>query len=264
MPGTHLRPLVEASPAVAFAVRGLSCAYDTRRVLADVSLDIPARRVTSLIGPSGCGKSTFLRVLNRMNETREAVRVTGTVTLDGVDLHGPEVDPVALRRRVVMISREPRMFPGTVGDNVAFALDAAGLRDPAARAERIESALRRANLWPELRDRLDEPARRLASGVRQLLCIARALAAEPEVLLLDEPTSELDAVATARVEELLAALRETLTVVIVTHGPQQAARVSQVTAFFLDGRLVEVGDTRAIFTRPRAAPTRDYVTGRYG
>lgn len=262
--GTRPRPAADGVAATAFAVRGLSCAFGGRRVLTDVTFDIPARRVTALIGPSGCGKSTLLRALNRMNEAREEVTVTGSVTLDGVEIHGAGVDPVALRRRVVMISREPRMFPGTVGDNVAFAVDAAGRRDPASRAERVEAALRRADLWTELRDRLGDDAARLPTGLRQLLCVARALAAEPEVLLLDEPTSELDAVATARVEELVAALREALTVVIATHGPQQAARVSQTTAFFLDGRLVEVGDTRAIFTRPREPQTRDYVTGRYG
>lgn len=258
------RPLVEEGAAVAFAVRDLSCAYPDRTVLEGVSLDIPARRVTALIGPSGCGKSTFLRVLNRMNEARERVRVRGSVRLDGVDIHGPDIDPVALRRRVGMVARTPLLFPGSVLRNVSFPLDAAGLRGPAERAERVEEALRRADLWDELKDRLGDPADRLPTGLRQRLCIARALAARPEVLLLDEPTSELDAVATARVEELIADLREALTVVIVTHGLQQAARVSQTTAFFLDGRLVEVGDTRAIFTRPREAQTRDYVTGRYG
>jgi len=262
--GPRPRARIDDAPAVAFEVRALSCAWGPRDALTDVTLDIPARRVTALIGPSGCGKSTFLRALNRMNEAREPVRVRGVVTFEGVDLHGPAVDPVALRRRVGMISRDPWLFPGTVGDNVAFALDAAGVRDPATRAERVESALRRAALWDELKDRLGDPADALPLGLRQRLCVARALAAEPAVLLLDEPTSGLDAVATAQLEELISELRDTLTVVIVTHGLQQAARVSQTTAFFLDGRLVEVGDTRTIFTRPREAQTRDYVTGRYG
>jgi phosphate transport system ATP-binding protein len=259
-----LRPRGEEDTPVAFRVQGLSCAYGDRDVLKDVTLEIPARRVTALIGPSGCGKSTFLRVLNRMNELREPVRMRGAVLLDGVDLHAPTTDPVALRRRVGMIPRDPWLFPGSVWDNVAFALDAAGVRDPATRVERVESALQRAALWDDLKDDLTRPARAVPPRLRQQLCVARALAAQPEVLLLDEPTSGLDAVATARMEELIADLRDTLTVVIVTHGLQQAARVSQTTAFFLDGALVEVGDTRTIFTRPRREQTRDYVTGRTG
>ncbi|MEZ4410263.1 MAG: phosphate ABC transporter ATP-binding protein [Polyangiales bacterium] len=252
----------DAAPAK-FTVRGLSCFYGEQQVLFDVEMALAPRRVTALIGPSGCGKSTFLRVLNRMNETREGTRTTGTVTLDGEDIHGPDVDVQRLRRRVAMVFQQPRVFPGSVFENVAYGLRVAGETDPRALSERVETALRRAGLWDELRDRLPRDARALATGEQQRLCVARALAAGPEVLLLDDPTATLDPIATARIEELISDLRESLTVVVVTHAPQQAARVSQSTAFFDEGRLVEVGDTRVVFTRPRERRTQDYLTGRY-
>ena len=253
----------EATPAK-IAVRGLSCFYDGRQVLFDVDLGLPPRKVTAFIGPSGCGKSTLLRALNRLDERRPGTRVTGTITLDGEDIHRPDTDLRRLRRRVGMVFAQPRLFPGSVFDNVAYGLRTAGIDDDRTLADRVETALRRAALWDDVRDRLAADARALSPGAAQQLCIARALAVGPEVLLLDDPTGALDPIATARIEGLLADLRESLTLVVVTHAPQQAARVSQRIALFHDGRLVEVGDTRVVFTRPRERLTQDYLTGRYG
>lgn len=257
-------PAPDAAVAPKLAVRGLSCFYDDRQVLFDVDLDLAPARVTALIGASGCGKSTLLRALNRLDEMRPGTRTTGTITLDGEDIHRPDTDLRRLRRRVGMVFSQPRVFPGSVFDNVAYGLRAAGLDDRRALADRVETALRRAALWDDLRDRLATDARALGPGAAQQLCIARALAVGPEALLLDDPTGALDPIATARIEELLTDLREALTLVVVTHAPQQAARVSQRTALFHEGRLVEVGDTRVIFTRPRERLTQDYLTGRYG
>jgi len=253
----------EAAPAK-LSVRGLSCFYDGRQVLFDVDLALPPRRVTALLGPSGCGKSTLLRALNRLDDRRPGTRITGTITLDGEDIHRPDMDLRRLRRRVGMVFSQPRLFPGSVFDNVAYGLRTAGVDDHRALTDRVETALRRAALWDEVRDRLTVDARTLSPGAAQQLCIARALAVGPEALLLDDPTGALDPIATARIEGLLADLRESLTLVVVTHAPQQAARVSQRTALFHEGRLVEVGDTRVVFTRPRERLTQDYLTGRYG
>lgn len=251
------------SRAVIEAV-GLSVRAGDRRLLHDVTLDVPRAGVMALMGASGCGKSAFLRAINRMNETQPTTVTTGSVRLEGLELYGPAVDVAALRRRVGMVFRAPQMLPGTVADNVAYGLRVRGVTDARELDARVERALTRAQLWPELRDRLGDDARALAEGMQQRLCVARALALDPQVLLLDEPASALDPVATARVEELIASLRGELTVVIVTHAMQQAAHVSQTTAFFHQGRLVEVGDTRVLFTRPREKATQDYLTGRFG
>ncbi|MEN9786728.1 MAG: hypothetical protein RLZZ299_1992 [Pseudomonadota bacterium] len=244
--------------------RDLDVFYGERQALHGVRLDVPAHAVLALIGPSGCGKSTFLRCLNRMNDTVDGVRVRGSLTLDGEELYGPDVDVVALRRRVGMVFQKPTPFPKSIFENVAFGLRL-GARVPRAELEgRVEAALRGAALWEEVRDRLATSATMLSGGQQQRLCIARALAVEPEVLLLDEPTSALDPVATARVEALLQSLRERYTLVIVTHNLQQAARVSDHTAFFLHGRVVETAPTEVLFTRPRVKETEEYITGRFG
>ena len=253
--------------ATRLATRALAAWYGTRQVLADVSLDVPDRRVTAVIGPSGCGKSTLLRCLNRLHETTPGARATGRVLLDDVDVYARDTDVAALRRRVGMVFQRPTPFPTmSVHDNVAAGLRALGARrgGASAESERVEQALRRAALWDEVKERLDEPASHLAGGQQQRLCIARALAHEPELLLLDEPTASLDPLSAQRVEELVYALRDELAVVVVTHNLQQAARISDRTAFLLDGALVEVGDTRALFTLPSDERTEAFVTGRFG
>ena len=232
--------------------------------LVDVALPIRAREVLALIGPSGCGKSTFLRVLNRMNDTIPGARVTGKVLLEGDDILGKGYDVVGLRRRVGMVFQRPQPFPKSIFDNVAYGLRAHGLSDKHEIARRVESALGRAALWDEVKDRMDASALSLSGGQAQRLCIARALAVEPEVLLMDEPTSALDPIATAKLEELIHELCSDLTIVIVTHSMQQAARVSQATAFFYMGSLIEVGPTKQMFTRPKETRTEDYISGRFG
>jgi phosphate transport system ATP-binding protein len=242
----------------------LTVRYGDKVAIKDVSIDVHANQVLALIGPSGCGKSTFLRSLNRMNDTIPGVSVTGQVELDGEHVYGPEVDPVLVRRRVGMVFQRSNPFPKSIFENVAYGLRIAGVRERGLVAERVERALRHAALWDEVKDRLQESGLSLSGGQQQRLCIARALAVEPEVLLMDEPASALDPIATAKVEDLVAELRNQLTIVIVTHNMQQAARVSQRTGFFYLGRLVEVGDTTQIFTRPRERETEDYITGRFG
>jgi phosphate transport system ATP-binding protein len=232
--------------------------------LKDVAVDIRAREVLALIGPSGCGKSTFLRVLNRMNDTIPGARVQGKVLLEGEDVLAKHYDVVTLRRRVGMVFQRPQPFPKSIFDNVAFGLRAHGLSDKHEIARRVETALERAALWEEVKDRLESSALGLSGGQAQRLCIARALAVEPEVLLMDEPTSALDPIATAKLEELIHELKSDLTIVIVTHSMQQAARVSQRTAFFYMGSLIEVGPTKQMFTRPRETRTEDYISGRFG
>jgi len=245
-------------------VRGLSVHYRTKRAVEDVHLDIVERRVLALIGPSGCGKSTFLRSLNRMNDTIEGAKVTGTVMLEGRDIYAPEVDPVLVRRKVGMVFQRSNPFPKSVFENVAYGLRIGGMSDRSQIEDSVERALRQAALWDEVKDRLHDSGLSLSGGQQQRLCIARALAVEPDVLLMDEPASALDPIATAKVEDLISELRESLTIVIVTHNMQQAARVSQQTGFFYMGRLVEVGDTTTIFTRPKQKQTEDYITGRFG
>jgi phosphate transport system ATP-binding protein len=253
---------VTAPPKI--AVRGLGVRYGTTVALEDVSLDVPAGRVTALIGPSGCGKSTFLRCLNRMNDTIPGVRITGDVRLDGEPIYAPHVDPVALRRRVGMVFQRANPFPKSIFDNVAFGPRVHGLRDRVRLHEVVERSLRQAALWDEVAGRLDRPALELSGGQQQRLCIARALAVEPEVLLMDEPASALDPIATAKIEELIHELTMRYTIVIVTHNMQQAARVSDITAYFYLGRLIECGPTERVFTNPERPETEDYITGRFG
>jgi len=243
----------------------LSFYYGRKRALEDVSLNIHANRVTAFIGPSGCGKSTFLRTLNRMNDIILGTRVEGSVTLDGLDIYGPSTDVVELRRRVGMVFQKSNPFPKSIFENVAYGLRVNGMVGSRTELQdRVERSLRAAALWEEISDRLHEPALALSGGQQQRLCIARALAVEPDVLLMDEPASALDPIATQRIEELIHELKRTYTIVIVTHNMQQAARVSDTTAFFWLGRLIECDRTDKIFTAPGEKLTEDYVTGRFG
>ena len=245
--------------------RDVNVFYGDKQALFDVSLDILDRSVTSLIGPSGCGKSTFLRCLNRMNDVIESCRVTGEITLDGRDINSPKVDPVQLRARVGMVFQKPNPFPKSIFENVAYGPRIHGLASSKAElAEIVENSLKKAGLWEEVKDRLEEPGTGLSGGQQQRLCIARAIAVNPEVILMDEPCSALDPIATARIEALMEELKENYCIVIVTHSMQQAARVSQRTAFFHLGKLVEVDETVRMFTNPSDTRTQDYVTGRFG
>ena len=247
------------------AARGVDVHYGTKHALREVNIDIRANSVTAFIGPSGCGKSTFLRCLNRMNDTIEGCRVTGDLRLDGEDIYAADVDVVQLRARVGMVFQKPNPFPKSIYDNVAYGPRIHGLAESRAELDAIvERSLRSAALWTEVSDRLDAPGTGLSGGQQQRLCIARAIAVSPDVILMDEPCSALDPIATAHVEELIDELRSHYTIVIVTHNMQQAARVSQRTAFFHLGRLVEENDTSAIFTNPRDERTQGYITGRYG
>ena len=238
--------------------------YGTKQALNEITLDIPARCVTALIGPSGCGKSTFLRSINRMNELIPNTRVGGRLTLDGEDIYADRTDPTALRQRIGMVFQRWNPFPKSIYDNVAYGPRINGSLNRAELDELVESSLRRAALWDEVKDRLRQSALGLSGGQQQRLCIARTLANEPEVLLLDEPASALDPIATQRIEELLYELKRELTVVIVTHNLQQAARVSDYTAFFYLGSLIEVDTTERMFTSPRESRTDAYITGRFG
>jgi phosphate transport system ATP-binding protein len=254
-----------ADPAAAkMRATDLSVRYGTKEAIKSVSLDVRPNEILALIGPSGCGKSTFLRSLNRMNDTIEGVTVTGSVELDGEPIYGSEIDPVLVRRRVGMVFQRSNPFPKTIFENVAYGLRIAGETDRSIIAGTVERALRQAALWEEVKDRLEESGLSLSGGQQQRLCIARALAVEPEVILMDEPASALDPIATAKIEDLVSELREIVTIVIVTHSMQQAARVSQRTGFFYMGRLVEIDETTNIFTRPRERETEDYITGRFG
>jgi phosphate transport system ATP-binding protein len=247
------------------AARDVQVHYGTNHALKDVSVDILDRAVTAFIGPSGCGKSTFLRCLNRMNDTVASCRVAGRITLDGEDIYDARVDPVQLRAKVGMVFQKPNPFPKSIYDNVAYGPKIHGLTRSKAELDAVvEASLRKAALWGEVKDRLDAPGTGLSGGQQQRLCIARAVATSPEVLLMDEPCSALDPIATTQVEELIDELRSQFSVVIVTHSMQQAARVSQKTAFFHLGNLVEYGDTSAIFTNPKDPRTEAYITGRIG
>jgi phosphate transport system ATP-binding protein len=239
--------------------------YDDNHAIIDVSLEIGQNEVISLIGPSGCGKSTYLRCLNRMNDTIESARVTGRITLDGQDIYDKSLDVVALRARVGMVFQKPNPFPKSVYDNVAYGPRIHGLASNRAELDEIvHNSLERAGLLAEVKDRLDEPGTGLSGGQQQRLCIARTIAVSPEVILMDEPCSALDPIATARIEDLIDELRENYAIVIVTHSMQQAARVSQRTAYFHLGKLIEVDDTDRIFTNPQHKLTEDYITGRFG
>ncbi len=239
--------------------------YGPKQALFDVNLDISSRSVTALIGPSGCGKSTYLRCLNRMNDVIEGCRVSGTIELDGEDVNSPDIDPVQLRARVGMVFQKPNPFPKSIFDNVAYGPRIHGLASSKSEIEEaVVTSLERAGLFEEVKDRLHEPGTSLSGGQQQRLCIARAIAVSPEVILMDEPCSALDPIATARIEELMDELTDNYCIVIVTHSMQQAARVSQRTAFFHMGVLVEEGDTTQIFTNPSQERTQDYITGRFG
>ena len=244
--------------------RNVSVYYGQNKALHEVSLNFEPRRVTALIGPSGCGKSTFLRCLNRMNDLVPGARVEGEIILDGQDVNRPDTDVVSLRCRVGMVFQKPNPFPKTIYENVAYGLRVNGLSDESLIAEKVELSLRRAAIFEEVKDRLQSPALGLSGGQQQRLCIARALAVEPEVLLMDEPASALDPIATQKIEESIRELRESLSIIIVTHNMQQAARVSDYTAFFYMGRLIEHNATDVMFTRPAKKQTEDYITGRFG
>jgi phosphate transport system ATP-binding protein len=247
------------------SARKVQVYYDDNHAIIDVDVDIDDKTVTAFIGPSGCGKSTFLRCLNRMNDTIDICRIEGTILLDGEDIYDPKVDPVQLRAKVGMVFQKPNPFPKSIYDNIAYGPRIHGLaRNKAELDEIVEKSLRRAALWDEAKDRLDAPGTGLSGGQQQRLCIARAVATEPEVLLMDEPCSALDPIATAQVEELIDELKQNYSVVIVTHSMQQAARVSQKTAFFHLGHLVEYGETGQIFTNPQDPRTESYITGRIG
>ncbi|MHB1423222.1 MAG: phosphate ABC transporter ATP-binding protein PstB [Gemmataceae bacterium] len=261
---TGRKPSNEPGVRTKFLIRNLSFWYGTKQALFDVSLSIPECSVMALIGPSGCGKSTFLRSLNRMNDLIEGTRHSGELILDGEDIHGRNVNLAELRRRVGMVFQKSNPFPKSVFENVVFGPRVAGIRNREKLHEICERCLRGAALWDEVQDRLDDSALNLSGGQQQRLCIARALATDPEVLLLDEPASALDPASTARIEDLIFELKREYTIVIVTHNMQQAARVSDQTAFFFQGRLIESGPTDQLYTRPLVKQTEDYITGRFG
>jgi phosphate transport system ATP-binding protein len=252
------------TPVSKLSVRNLCVYYGQKKALGPVSLDVPEKHVTALIGPSGCGKSTFLRAFNRMNELIPGCRVEGEVRLEKQPIYGPGIDAVAVRRRIGMVFQRSNPFPKSLFENVAYGLRIGGLRNNGEIAGRVERALKQAALWQEVKDRLNESALGLSGGQQQRLCIARALAVEPEVLLMDEPASALDPIATAHIEELINELSDHYTVVIVTHNMQQAARVSDYTGFFYLGDLVEFDATDELFTRPKQRRTEEYITGRFG
>jgi len=270
MAAAMTEPALEAHAAVAAApikisARDVDVFYGNKQALDKVSLDVRVNHVTALIGPSGCGKSTFLRCLNRMNDTIDICRVSGTILLDGTDIYDRSVDVVQLRARVGMVFQKPNPFPKSIYENVAYGPRIHGMAaNKADLADLVEASLHRAGLWDEVKDRLEQPGTGLSGGQQQRLCIARAIAVNPEVILMDEPCSALDPIATARIEELIDELRENYTIIIVTHSMQQAARVSQRTAFFHLGILVEDGETEHIFTNPEDQRTQDYITGRFG
>ena len=254
-----------ADGAPRISASGVKVFYGEKQALFDIDLDVPDRAVTALIGPSGCGKSTFLRCINRMNDTIPGARVEGRILLDGEDVNDRDLDPVLLRARVGMVFQKPNPFPKSIFENVAYGPRIHGLATSRSELEGVvEQALKRAGLWKEVSDRLDQPGTGLSGGQQQRLVIARAIAINPEVILMDEPCSALDPIATARIEELIDELRAQYCIIIVTHSMAQAARVSQRTAFFHMGRLVEAGPTGDIFTRPGDSRTQDYITGRFG
>ncbi|HEV2284546.1 MAG TPA: phosphate ABC transporter ATP-binding protein PstB [Steroidobacteraceae bacterium] len=264
-PGPGSTPGQTATENPVFSCRDVNVYYGAKQALKNVTIDVGRRQVLSMIGPSGCGKSTFLRCLNRMNDTIPGARVTGSITLDGVDIHDERRDVVQLRARVGMVFQKPNPFPKSIYDNVAYGPRIHGLARSRAQLDDIVcTSLTRAGLWEEVKDRLGSPGTGLSGGQQQRLCIARTIAVQPEVILMDEPCSALDPVATARIEDLIDELRESYAIVIVTHSMQQAARVSQRTAYFHLGELIEVGDTDRVFTNPRHRLTEDYITGRFG
>ncbi|MCG6867691.1 MAG: phosphate ABC transporter ATP-binding protein PstB [Gammaproteobacteria bacterium] len=262
----HRRTVGEVTSAnPSMSCRNVSVYYGEKMGVEDINLDVGKNEVISMIGPSGCGKSTLLRCLNRMNDTIDGCRVTGEILLDGQDTYGRDMDVVELRARVGMVFQKPNPFPKTVYENVAYGPRIHGLTETRAELDDlVEESLKRAALWDEVKDRLDSPGTGLSGGQQQRLCIARAIAVSPEVILMDEPASALDPIATAKIEELIDELRAHFSIAIVTHSMQQAARVSQRTAYFHLGNLIEIGETSQIFTNPRHKLTEDYITGRFG
>ena len=247
-----------------FTVEKMNLYYGDFRALKDVDLSLPEKRITAFIGPSGCGKSTLLKSLNRMNDLVEGCRIDGNITLDGEDIYGRDVDVNNLRRRVGMVFQQPNPFPMSIYDNIAYGPRTHGIRSKKKLDEIVESALKRAAIWDEVKDRLKKSALGLSGGQQQRLCIARAVAIDPEVLLMDEPTAALDPISTSKIEDLAIELRESYTIIMVTHNMQQAARISDKTAFFLLGEVVEYDDTEKLFSMPRDKRTEDYITGRFG
>ena len=259
-----MEPESPAFPVPKIEVKNFSAFYGKTQALHNVDFNIYERKITAMIGPSGCGKSTFLRSLNRMNDFFHDFRVEGSATLDGEEIYGPAVNPVLIRQRVGMVFQKPNPFQKSIFENVAYGLRIQGVKSSSVLSDIVEKSLKAAALWDEVKDRLNGSAFSLSGGQQQRLCIARALAVEPEVILLDEPASALDPISTARIEELMQDLKDRYTIAIVTHNMQQAARVSDRTAFFLDGTLIEVNDTTKIFTNPEDPRTEDYITGRFG
>lgn len=245
-------------------VKNLNFYYGSKQALFDISMDIPENKVTALIGPSGCGKSTFLRSLNRMNDLIEGSKIEGEVIIDNLNIYSRNIDVVKLRKKVGMIFQKSNPFPKSIYDNVAYGPKILGIRDKKILDEIVEKSLRRAALWDEVKDELKKSALMLSGGQQQRLCIARALAVEPEILLMDEPASALDPISTTKIEDLIFELKQNYTIVIVTHNMQQAARVSDYTGFFYMGKLIEFDDTKVMFTSPRKKQTEDYITGRFG
>jgi len=264
----HSRALTNPAPLVdrpVVSATNVNVFYGDKLALKNVSLDVPKNRVTSLIGPSGCGKTTFLKCINRMNDLIGICRVEGEILVDGQDISDPAVDVVALRAHIGMVFQKPNPFPKSIFENVAYGMRIHNLtRSKTELADRVEAALKSAAIWDEVKDRLDQPGTGLSGGQQQRLCIARAIAVQPKIILMDEPASALDPIATAKIEELIDTLRENYTIIIVTHSMQQAARISQFTAFFHMGELLEHGKTKDIFTRPNDERTQNYITGRIG
>ena len=269
-PGIRIRTEVRAADpaplaaATAITLPGVNLSYGDNHVLHDISMDVDEKRVTAFIGPSGCGKSTLLRCLNRMNDLIESANITGSIRVRGQDIYGAGTDVIAVRRRVGMVFQKSNPFPKSIFENVVYGLRINGVRDRAALEAAVERSLTLSALWEEVKDRLHQSALSLSGGQQQRLCIARAIAVEPEILLMDEPCSALDPIATLKIEELIYSLKDRYTIVIVTHNLQQAARVSDKTAFFWLGRLVEYGATPQMFTNPKEKLTEDYITGRFG
>ena len=247
-----------------FQIQELDAWYGKSQALKKVALEVPRTHITAIIGPSGCGKSTFIRCLNRINDLIEGFRVEGRILFEGQNIYDRHIDPIEIRLRVGMVFQKPNPFPKSIYENVAYGPRVMGIKDRDRLDEIVENNLRKAALWEEVKEKLHQSAMNLSGGQQQRLCIARALAVEPEVLLLDEPCSALDPIATAKIEELLLEIKKTYTTVIVTHNMQQAARISDYTGFFLVGELIEVGETRQIFTNPKDRRTEDYITGRFG
>ena len=252
------------TPQEILSVNSLNLYYGEKQALKDIEISIKRNQVTAFIGPSGCGKSTLLRCFNRMNDLIDTVRVEGAIRFDGEDIYAPTTDVISLRRKVGMVFQQSNPFPKTIYENIVYGLRIAGVKDRAALDETVEKSLKNAAIWDEVKDRLHDSALGLSGGQAQRICIARAIAVNPEIILMDEPCSALDPISTLKIEELIEELKKKYTIIIVTHNMQQAARVSDVTGFFYLGELVEVGETRRIFTNPEKSQTEDYITGRFG